>query len=127
MQYMLIYKADENGVAGGPPTPEMMSAMEKLIGDMAKAGVLVGTGGLAPSSAGSRLRLAGGKFTSTDGPFTEAKELIGGYAIVEVKSKAEAVELARTFLNVCANVLGPSYVGESEIRLMHGSTDFAQQ
>jgi len=126
MQYMLIYKIDENGPAGGEPRPEMMSAMEKLIGDMAKTGVLVATGGLAPSSGGTRLRLTGGKFTSTDGPFTESKELIGGYAIVEVRSKAEAVEWARIFLKVCADVIGPSYVGESEIRLMHGSTAFVE-
>ncbi len=86
--------------------------MAKLIEEMAKAGVLLATDGLQPSSKGARVRISGGKFTVTDGPFTEAKELIAGYAIVQVKSKEEAIEWAKRFLKVMGE-------GESEIRQMH--------
>jgi hypothetical protein len=86
--------------------------MGKLIEEMAKAGVLLATDGLQPSSKGARVRISGGKFTVTDGPFTEAKELIAGYAIVQVKSKEEAIEWAKRFLKVMGE-------GESEIRQMH--------
>ncbi len=86
--------------------------MAKLIEEMAKAGVLLATDGLQPSSKGARVRISGGKFTVTDGPFTEAKELIAGHAIVQVKSKEEAIEWAKRFLKVMGE-------GESEIRQMH--------
>lgn len=86
--------------------------MGKLIEEMAKAGVLLATDGLQPSSKGARVRISGGKFTVTDGPFTEAKELIAGYAIVQVKSKEEAIEHAKRFLTLVGE-------GESEIRQMH--------
>ena len=72
-----------------------------------------------PSSQGARLRLAGGKLTVTDGPFAEAKELIGGYAIVQAKSKEEAIELGKNFLKVHEEVLGLSYEGECEVRQMY--------
>jgi uncharacterized protein YndB with AHSA1/START domain len=89
-----------------------MAALGQLIEEMAKAGVLLATDGLQPSSKGARVRISGGKFTVTDGPFTETKELIAGYAIVQARSKAEAIELAKRFLTVMGE-------GESEIRLMH--------
>ena len=123
MRFMLIAYATKESEAGALPDPRMMAAIGKLSEDMARAGVLVGMGGLAPSSMGARVRLAGGKVTVTDGPFTEAKELIGGYAIVEVKSKAEAIELARRFWELHAEVFGPSYVGGGEIRQMFGPDD----
>jgi hypothetical protein len=78
-------------------------------------------GGLAPSSIGARVRLSGGKVTVTDGPFTEAKEIIGGFAIVDVKSKQEAIELAKRFYQIHAEILGPSYEATGEVRQMfHG-------
>jgi hypothetical protein len=85
--------------------------------DMAKAGVLVATDGLQPSSKGARVRISGGKFTVTDGPFAETKELIAGYAIVQVNSKGEAIELAKRLLKVMGE-------GESEVRLMHETPAF---
>ena len=124
MQFMLIANATKESEAGLPPDPRLMAAIGKLSQDMAKAGVLVATGGLAPSSKGARVRLGGGKVTVTDGPFTEAKEIIGGYAIVRVKSKEEAIELAKRFWQVHAEVLGPSYVGGGEIRELFDARDF---
>lgn len=124
MRFMLMARADKNSEAGAPPKPELMAAVAKLTEEMAKAGVLVDTGGLAPSSRGALLRLKGGKVTVIDGPFAEAKELIGGYAIVEVKSREEAIELAKRFLEVHAEVLGLSYETESEVRQMFGPADF---
>ena len=125
MKFMLIAKADKNSEAGLPPDPKLIAAIGQLSADMAKAGVLVDTGGLLPSSAGARIRLAGGKLTVTDGPFAEAKELIAGYAIVQAKSKEEAIELAKRFWKIHADVLGPSYVGEGEIRQLFDPADFA--
>src|ERR1700674_2578727 len=100
MPFMMIYKpADSKDTeAGVPPTQDEMAKMGKFIEEMAKAGVLLAADGLQPSSKGARVRLSGGKVTVTDGPFTETKELIAGFAIVQVKSKAEAVEWAKRFL-----------------------------
>jgi len=116
MRFILMAKAGSERAV--PPNPELMAAIGKLTEEMTKKGILIDTGGLQPSSKGARLRLAGGKVTVTDGPFTEAKELIGGYAIVQVKSKEEAIELARQFLEIHADILGSSYEAESEIRQM---------
>ena len=120
MRFMMIYKpADTKDMeAGVPPTQEHMAEMGRFIEEMAKSGVLLGTDGLQPSSKGARVRRSGGKLTVIDGPFTEAKELIVGYAIVQAKSKAEAIELAKRFLNVAGD-------GESEIRQMHDAPAFA--
>jgi hypothetical protein len=123
MRFILMAKAGSERAV--PPNPELMAAIGKLTEEMTKKGILIDTGGLQPSSKGARLRLAGGKVTVTDGPFTEAKELIGGYAIVQVKSKEEAIELARQFLEIHADILGASYEAESEIRQMYDPSDFA--
>ena len=85
---------------------------------MTKAGVLLQSGGLLPSSRGARVRVAGGKATVTDGPFAETKELIGGFAILEAPSREEAIRLGKQFMQVHADVLGPSYEGTLEIRPM---------
>jgi len=95
----------------------LMAGMGKFIEEMAKAGVLLATDGLQPSSKGARVRVSGGKFTVTDGPFTETKELIAGYAIVQVKSKDEAIEQAKRFLKLMGE-------GESEVRQMHDAPAF---
>jgi hypothetical protein len=116
MRYMMLYKPGWETTA--PPSEQEIAAMGRLIDDMTKAGVLIATGGLQHSSTGVRVRSENGKITVTDGPFVETKELVGGFAIVEVKSKAEAVELAKQFLDVVGQ-------GESEIRPMHGMPDFA--
>src|SRR5262245_22015002 len=119
MRFMMIYKpADTKDMeAGVPPTREQMAEMGKFIEEMAKAGVLILTDGLLPSSKGARVRQAGGKVTVTDGPFTESKELIAGFAIVQLKSKAEAIEMAKRFLKLAGD-------GESEIRQMHDAPAF---
>jgi hypothetical protein len=124
MRFMLMTKPGRNYEAGVPPSPELMAAIGKLTDEMTKAGVLVDTGGLMPSAKGARMSLTGGKLNVTDGPFTEAKEIIGGYAIVQVGSKQEALDLAKRFMEIHAEVLGPSYEGESEIRQMYDPSDF---
>jgi hypothetical protein len=118
MRFMMLYKPGRESDA--PPTPQEMANMGQLIEDMAKAGVLIATDGLQPSSKGARVRISDGKFVVTDGPFTETKELVAGYAIVEAKSKDEAIELAKRFLTVVGE-------GESEIRLMHSPPAFDSQ
>jgi hypothetical protein len=119
MRFMMIYKpADTQDMeAGVPPTEEHMAVMGKFIGEMAAAGVLLATDGLLPSSKGARVRRSGGKLTVTDGPFTEAKELIAGFAIVQTTSKAAAIDLAKRFLEIAGD-------GESEIRQMNDSPAF---
>ena len=86
--------------------------MGKLIKESMKAGWLIATEGCLPSAAGARVRLSDGKFTVTDGPFSETKELVGGFAIIQANSKKEAIEHARYFLQVAGG-------GETEIRQLH--------
>lgn len=105
MQFLMIYTPDDTA----PPSPETMAELVKFGEDAAKAGVLVATGGMLPSSMGARVRLSNGKFTVTDGPFPEAKEVMAGWAIVEVNSKAEAIDVARRFMSIAGD-------GEGEVR-----------
>ena len=86
--------------------------MGQLIGDMAKAGVLLGVEGCLPSSFGSRVRIEDGKYSITDGPFPETKELIAGFCLLQVKTKEEALEWTKRFLGVVGT-------GESEVRQLH--------
>jgi hypothetical protein len=95
----------------------MMAELDKLTQDQKKAGVLITTGGL--SSRGTRLRLSGGKFTVTDGPFVEAKELMGGFEVINVKSLDEAIEWAKRFRTIVGD-------GESEIVQVFGPEDFGK-
>ena len=115
MQF-LVYGTEQITNAGAAPSPELMAEMGKLIADTKKSGVLVATGGLAPT--GTRLRSAGGKFTVTDGPFIEAKELMGGWAIIDVKSLEDAIEWCKRFRNIVGD-------GESEILRIFGPEDYA--
>lgn len=116
MRFMTLYKPGVESTA--PPTEKEMAAVGKLIEEMASAGILLATDGLQHSSKGARVRIGpDGKFTVIDGPFTETKELIGGFAIINVKSKAEAVELTKEFLSAMGR-------GESEIRLMQDEPAF---
>lgn len=114
MKFISMVKAAETG----PPSPELMAAIGKLAQDLAQSGALVEMGGLLPSARGARMQLARGGITVTDGPFTESKELVGGYAIFSVASKAEAIELGRQFLQVHSDILGPEQAMELEIREM---------
>src|ERR1700693_1163825 len=115
MRYMTIYKP---GTENDVPTEKEIAALGQLIEEMARDGTLITTDGLQPSSKGARVRIdANGKFTVIDGPFTETKELVGGFAIINVKSKAEAIELTKRFLKTMGR-------GESEIRLMQDAPGF---
>ena len=112
---MVMVKAPENF---GPPPQGLMEGIAKLGEEAMKVGVLVQPGGLLPSARGARVRLKDGKISVTDGPFTEAKELIGGFAIYDVKSKDEVVEWTRRFMDLHKQHW-PGWEGESEIREMY--------
>ena len=92
MRFMIIRKADKDTEAGALPSGELLAAMMKYNEEMVKAGVMLEGVGLRASSMGARVKFSGGKPAVTDGPFTEAKELIAGFSILEVKSKEEAIE-----------------------------------
>jgi hypothetical protein len=125
MKFMIMTKADANYEAGLPPNPELGIAIGKLAEEFVKSGALVEMGGLLPSAKGARVQLAQGVLTVTDGPFAEAKELIGGYAIFRLNSKQEAAELAKRSLRLHQEVLGPGYQGQCEIRQMFDAADAA--
>lgn len=96
MKFMLILKSSKDWEAGKMPSEESIAAMVKYNQDQAKAGILLDAAGLYPSSKGARVRISpGGKKTVVDGPFTESKELVGGYWVIQVKSLAEAIEWAK--------------------------------
>lgn len=116
MKFMMMVKAGKAYEAGEPPTKELIDAIGQITREMIEKGVLVDTGGLLPSRTGARVRVARGKLTVLDGPFTETKELVGGYAILKVPSRDEAIALGRRFMEIHADVLGPAYEGELEIR-----------
>jgi hypothetical protein len=99
-----------------------MEAMGRFVEQSFKDGTLVDTGGLLPSKDGLRLRLAKGKLTVTDGPFTEAKEVIGGYAILNANTKADAVRIATEFMELHRKHW-PEFEGEAEVRPMFGPGD----
>jgi len=113
MRFLSIYKAAETNV---PPTTEEMAKMGNLIEEMTNAGVLLATEGCMPSAKGARVRRSRGKLTVTDGPFTESKELIAGFALLNAKSKEEAIELTKRFLEVAGE-------GECEIRQVFEAQD----
>jgi hypothetical protein len=95
MRFMTLVKSAETSA---PPPQALMDAIGKLGAEAAGKGVMVEMGGLLPTAMGARVRLTGGRLTVTDGPFTEAKEVIGGYAVYAVKSKEEALEWTRRFM-----------------------------
>jgi hypothetical protein len=109
MRFLSIYKTAERPT---PPTPEEMAAMGKLIEEGMKAGWLLATEGCLPTSLGAKVRRSSGKLSVNDGPFTEAKEVVGGFAILKTNSKEEAIELARKFLEVAGD-------GECELRQIY--------
>jgi hypothetical protein len=122
MKYMMIVKSAERS---GLPPKELMDAIDQLSQDAAKAGTMIGGGGLGPTALGARVRLSGGKINVTDGPFTEAKEIIGGYAQFELNSKQEAIEGAVRFMELHKKHW-PGWEGETEIRQMFSPEDFAK-
>ncbi len=122
MRFMMIVKHAERQ---GPPPKELMDAIAILAEEEVKAGTMIGSGGLGPTALGARVRLSGGRVTVTDGPFTEAKEVVGGYAQFELKSKEEAVESAVRFMELHKKYW-PEWEGETEVRQMFAPEDFAQ-
>ncbi len=118
MRFMTIYKAPR-AIADdeAPPSEEDMARMGAFIEELAREGILLITDGLASTAKGARVRSDGGKITVVDGPFTEAKEVVAGYAIINVASKAEAIEVTKRFLAVAGD-------GESEVREMYDAPAF---
>jgi hypothetical protein len=121
MQYMMLVKATKDSEACAPPNPELMAAIAKLAEEATARGVMVTAGGLLPSSEGVRVRVSGGKTFITDGPFAETRELVGGFAIFNLESREEAVKMATDFMQLHADILGPTYEGELEVRPMFDS------
>jgi len=104
----LGYTLGDETVPTPPPTPELMEEMGAFMAEATTAGVLVATGGIAPTAMGAKITLHDGEFTVVDGPFTEAKELIGGWALLECRDLDEAVEFSKRFVAV---------LGEGEVRV----------
>jgi hypothetical protein len=118
MRFLCLYKPAK--AEGTPPTEKEMAEMGKLIEDSMKSGKLLATEGCLPSALGARVRLSGGKFNVVDGPFTESKELVAGFALVQARTKAEAVEFIKDFLKVAGE-------GETEMRqVFEPGMDFAR-
>jgi hypothetical protein len=120
MQFMMIVKHKEGQ---GLPPQELIAAIGKLSEEAAKAGTMRGSGGLKPTAAGARVRISGGQISVTDGPFTEAKEIIGGYAQFELNSREEAIQSAVKFMELHKQYW-PGWEGETEVRQMYGPNDF---
>jgi hypothetical protein len=110
MRFLMMTKGDPSAT-GNPPDEKLMTEMGKLIEEMTKAGVLLATGGLDPN--GIHVKSSGGKITVTDGPFAEAKEAVVGFALIEVRTREEAIEASRRFWEVVGD-------GEGEIREIFG-------
>jgi hypothetical protein len=114
MKYLMLIKHSESYRA--EPIPQgLLDAMGEFVTRSLESGVLKDTAGLKPTADGLRVRLSNGKLKVTDGPFTEAKEVVGGYALVEVKSAEEAREVARQFMEL-HRVHWPTFEGECEVR-----------
>jgi hypothetical protein len=116
MKYLTFIRHSEAHRQAGPP-PALLDAMGKFVAKSLKEGTLVDTGGLLPSKEGVRVRLAKGKITVTDGPFTESKEVIGGWAILRTDSRVEAIRIATEFMELHRKYW-PEFEGESEVRPM---------
>ena len=110
MKFLCLYKSAKP--EGTPPTEKEIAEMGKLIEAWMKSGRLLATEGCLPSALGARIRLSNGKFNVVDGPFTEAKEVVGGFALIRAASKAEAIEFVKEFLNVAGD-------GETEVRQVY--------
>lgn len=125
MRYMMMIKSTQDSEAGNPPSPQLMAGMGKLTQEMMQSGVLLAADGLQPSSRGTRIRYSGGKRTVTDGPFAEAKELVGGFAILKVASKQEALDMAQRVLDVHIQAGVAEF--ELEMRPLFDPADFGQR
>ena len=104
MRYLLMHRLDESRPEAFNPSPEFIARMGEFIEEVAKTGALITAEGVLPSDKGALIRRSSGQRTVTDGPFTEAKEVVGGFALVQVKDKAEAVALASRFADLFEEV-----------------------
>lgn len=109
----LCYTLADPSTPMPPPSPEMYAEMGEFVAEATKAGVVLATGGVAPFEEATKVRYADGEFTVIDGPYTEAKELVGGWALLEVRDKAEVLEWTKRFLAIAGG-------GESTIREVFG-------
>jgi hypothetical protein len=121
MRFMIIVKGNADTEAGVMPDESLMAEMAQYHEELVKAGALLDASGLQPTSRGARIRFSKGKRTVVDGPFSESKELIAGYTIIQVKSREEAMEWARRF----PAPFGKDREGEIEIRQLFELEDFA--
>jgi hypothetical protein len=117
MRFLSIYKNVERNT---PPAPEEMAKVGKMIEEGMKSGWLLATEGCLPTAMGARVRISDGKFTVTDGPFTESKEVIGGFAILKADSKEHAIQMAKDFLQVMGQ-------GETEVRQLFDAPECVEQ
>lgn len=115
MRYMFIVTSAHVG----PPTPELLEAMHKLAHREIKAGRMIDNGGLMPLATGAQVRIANGKLSVIDGPFVETKEVIGGYAIFELRGKEEALAAAKEFMQLHKDLM-PGWEGTCELRAFAG-------
>lgn len=118
MRFLCLYKPAKP--EGTPPTDGEISIMGKLIEESFKSGILLATEGCLPTALGARIRRTNGQFKVTDGPFTEAKEIVGGFALIKTKSKDEAIAFTKQFMNVAGD-------GEVEIRQIYDDSPVPQQ
>jgi len=116
MKFLCIYKPGRP--EGTPPGQEEIAKMGKLIEESMQSGILLATEGCLPSALGAKIRLSGDKFTVTDGPFTETKEIVGGFALIRTESKQEAIESTKRFLEIAGS-------GETEIRQVYEAANAA--
>jgi hypothetical protein len=108
MRFLGYTLANESTLPTEPPSPELYERMGRFVEDATKAGVIVATGGIEPTAAGAKITLKDGNFTVVDGPFVEAKEIVGGWALMECRDLSEAVEWSKRFLSI---------LGEGEVRV----------
>ncbi|MBN9658249.1 MAG: hypothetical protein J0H49_08725 [Acidobacteria bacterium] len=114
MRFLCLYRSSKP--EGTPPTQDEMARMGQFIEESFRSGVLLATEGCLPSIAGARLRMTGGRFAVTDGPFAEAKEVVGGFALIRADSKEQAIEYTKRFMEIAGD-------GETEIRQVYEASD----
>lgn len=122
MRFMMFVKGNKDSEAGVMPSPELIAGMTKYNEEMVKAGVLIDIAGLHPRSQGAIIKLSAGKRTVVDGPFAETKEVVGGYWLIQVNSKAEAIEWAKRVPDGTGTCSGGE--GEIELRQVFEPEDF---
>src|SRR5258708_32189017 len=122
MKFLMLVRHAENAP---PPPKELIDAITILTEESVKSGTMIANGGLAPTANSTRVRVSKGKLTVMDGPFTEAKEMIGGFAQFELKSKEEAFEGAVQFMDLHKQYW-PEWEGETEVRQIYAAEDFAE-